>query len=355
MSEDFIKRKYIDWSVKSAEKTDTPAEKKTDGTSEKAPEKAPEGPAVSEKSTAAENEPDLTEIREKKPITIVMRARNDMPLISETLSMLSCQTLPFELYAFDNSSNDGTRDELLKYAKEIIDVPIGKYVPGKVLNHAMRITEGDITVFLNSDCTPLDEFWLEELIQGFADPQVAAVFGRQMPREDCRPLYARDIQNTFGDGSNQINWRHCFSMASSAIRRSVWEEENFNEQIQYSEDIDWTWNARRRGYTIQYMQRSCVLHSHNYTWFQFYRRQYGEGKAEAEIFSWSPWEKHIIRYSFLPYLMQVKDDIVYALRRRYIGTALYAPVLRLAQLLGRRRGFKKGMRERKRRVKDFAF
>jgi len=291
----------------------------------------------------------------RKPVPVVVRAQNDMPVIAETLKMISQQTVPAEIYAFDNSSNDGTRDELLKYAKEIIDIPVGKYVPGKVLNHAMRIITGDIAVFLNSDCTPLDEFWLEELLRGFSEPETAAVFGRQLPREDCRPLFARDIHNTFGDGSRQSRWRHCFSITSSAIRRSVWEEEPFNEDLQYSEDIEWTWNARRRGYSIVYMQRSSVLHSHNYSWAQFYRRQYGEGRAEAQIFSWNSWETSFLRYSLLPYLQQTKSDAAYALQRRYYGTALYAPIHRLAQMAGRRRGFTKGLRERRRNTKQFAY
>jgi rhamnosyltransferase len=68
-------------------------------------------------------------------------------------------------------------------------------------------------------------------------------------------------------------------MASSAISRQVWEQYPFRDDIQYSEDIDWTWRVRQKGFSIRYAADSVVEHSHNYTPLQFYRRQLGEGQG----------------------------------------------------------------------------
>lgn len=285
-------------------------------------------------------------VRTKTKPYIIMRSHNDMPLIAETLTMVHQQNCAFELIVFDNDSIDGTVDEVGKYTSMVINIPKGQYVPGSVLNKAMETSQGELIVFLNSDCTPRDEFWLERLLDGFSGEQVAAVFGRQIPRRDCSPLLAKDTEDTYGDGSRQKYWRHCFSMASSAIRRSVWEKMRFNEQIQYSEDIDWTWRVRQQGYSIAYVPESIVYHSHNYTLRQFYRRHVGEGKAEAAIFDWSPWEGSFLRYSLLPYSRQVLSDWRYCTRRLLFGTMLYSPILRLSQLLGRRAGLKQGLKEK---------
>ena len=271
---------------------------------------------------------------------IIMRSYNDMPLIADTLAMVSRQNIPFELISLDNESTDGTIREIEKYADRIVNVPRGTYVPGRVLNQGMEISHGEFVVFLNSDCTPQNKFWLKNLLAGFTDDNVAAVFGRQIPRPDCHPIFAKDTEDTYGDGSWQKYWRHCFSMASSAIRRSVWEKIKFDEEVQYSEDIDWTWRARQNGYEIRYAADSIVMHSHNYTLGQFYKRHYGEGRAEAVIFDWSPWEQSFVRYSLLPYIRQIINDEKYCLSRCYLGACLYSPVLRFAQLLGRRAGFK---------------
>ena len=276
---------------------------------------------------------------------IIMRSHNDMPLIAETLAMVSRQSIPFELISLDNASTDGTCHEIRKYTDHIINIPRGDYIPGRVLNQGMEVSKGEHVVFLNSDCTPRNENWLENLLAGFTDDQVAAVFGRQIPRSDCHPIHAKDTEDTYGDGSRQKFWRHCFSMASSGIRRSVWEKMPFDEAVQYSEDIDWTWRARQKGFSIRYVADAIVMHSHNYTWRQFYKRHYGEGRAEAVIFDWSDWEKSFLRYSLLPYIRQIISDEKYCLPRLLLSASIYAPALRLAQLLGRRAGFKDGLRK----------
>lgn len=281
---------------------------------------------------------------ETAPICVVMRARNDMPLVAETLDALARQrNVSFRLIAFDNDSTDGTRELLEERAERVLRVPEGTYVPGDVLNRAMRETDGEYVVFLNSDCTPQSDDWLEQLLTGFDGPDVAAVFGRQVPRPDCWRLFARDVENTYGDGEAHARWRHCFSMASSAIRRSVWERQPFDESLRYSEDVDWTWRARQAGLRIRYVAASVVMHSHNYSLRQWYRRQYGEGRAEAAIFEWTRWQASWLRYSLLPGLRQLASDWKHCASRLALRAALHAPLLRTAQLLGRRAGLRDGL------------
>lgn len=277
--------------------------------------------------------------------SIVIRARNDMPVIKRTLAGLQQQNTEFEIFAFDNGSTDGTREELAKVANKIIDVK--KYIPGLVLNQGMTEANSDKVVFLNSDCVPMHKDWLKNLVNSFPDENCAAVFGRQIPRKDCQAIFFKDTEDTFGDGERQKYWKHCFSMASSAISRKIWQQHPFREDIQYSEDIDWTWRMRQHGFSIKYVADSVVEHSHNYTPAQFYRRQYGEGKAEATIFTWNEWEQNWLRYSFLPFLRQLFSDFKYAFKFHRPKIIFESPVYRLAQMLGRRKGFIEGLEQGK--------
>ena len=206
----------------------------------------------------------------------------------------------------------------------------------------------DVVVFLNSDCTPTDASWLERLLAAGSDPAVAAVFGRQIPRPGCHPIHALDTERAYGDGARHRTWRHFFSMASSAIRRPVWESMPFDEALRYSEDIDWTWRARRAGFQIRYVPEAVVLHSHDYTLRQLYRRHAGEGRADANIFDWSSWERNLVRYSLLPWGRQVLADWRELGAMGQWKAAIEAPVVRAAQMAGRRAGFIEGWKERTR-------
>lgn len=277
---------------------------------------------------------------------IVMRCYNDAWVVGDTLRGIAAQDTPHRLIVFDNESTDGSIDIIREHTNRIVNVPKGNYVPGRVLNQAMRETDGEFVVFVNSDCVPQDARWLAELLAAFDSPKVAATFGRQVPRPECLPLFAKDTEDTFGDGSRQRFWRHCFSMATSAVRRSAWEAMPFREDIQYSEDVDWTWRLRQSGHEIRYAARSVAMHSHNYTLRQWHRRQYGEGRAEAAIFDWEPWERSLLRYSLMPFARQVLSDWRYALRRGEFRALAHSPALRMAQMLGRRKGFAEGIRAR---------
>lgn len=280
------------------------------------------------------------------PIPVVMRSRNDMPLVADTVAAVRRQRHPLVLVSFENASTDGTDALMAAHAAEVHHVPAGGYVPGRVLNDAMRATRGDLVVFLNADCLVADDDWLERLIAPFADPSVAAVFGRQRPRPGGDALQARDTEAAYGDGTQQARWRHCFSMAASAVRRSVWEGMPFREDLRYSEDIDWTWRARQAGHRVQYVPDAVVYHSHDYTLGQLYRRQFGEGEADATIFDWSRWQRSWLRYTCLPYARQVLADCRYCLREGALMTMARVPIYRATQALARRAGLRHGLAAR---------
>lgn len=280
---------------------------------------------------------------EKAPVWVVVRSWNDAWIVEETLQGIRRQTVPARILVMDNESTDGSPDIVRRYADLLGPVPAGTYVPGRVLNRAMELTDGEFVVFVNSDCPPQNDRWLAEILSAFADA-TGAVFSRQTSRPDCYPIFVRDTEDTFGDGVLQARWRHCFSMASSAVRRSVWEKIPFRNDLSYSEDIDWTWRIKQHGYDVEYAPLSVVEHSHNYSVKQFWKRQRGEGQADAQIFEWDDWSGSRLRYSILPCLRQVVADWRFVAKRGEWGWLFWAPLYRLAQMHGRRRGFETGLK-----------
>ena len=211
-----------------------------------------------------------------------------------------------------------------------------------MLNEAVAATGGDILVFLNSDATPENEDWLQQLIAPLRDTACGASYGRQTPRPDCRSLFVKDTERAFGDGRVSAGWLHFFSMANSAVRRELLESHPFDTAIQYSEDIDWSYRMRNLGHGIVYVPDAPAMHSHNYTLGQSYRRHYGEGKAEAWIFRNGELSTSFLRYCLLPLGREVLRDLGWAVRRTSMDALLYSVPLRATQKWGRWQGLKSG-------------
>jgi rhamnosyltransferase len=278
-------------------------------------------------------------------IAVVMRSYNDIDVIRNTLGMLSRQRLQdFELWNFASRSTDGTLELIREFndPERILVNDPATYNPGRVLNEAVATVDADILVFLNSDAEPCDEYWLEKLIEPLADPAVGAVFGRQAARLDCRSLFVKDTERAFGDGSESASWVHFFSMATSAAKSSVLQRFPFEQAIQYSEDIEWSYRLRRSGFRIDYVPNSVVTHSHNYTLSQSRHRHFGEGVADAFIFSDKEVNRSWWRCFLMPFVMEVMRDLSWATSHRSLDALFHTAPLRFTQKWARWRGMRHG-------------
>ncbi|WP_295582958.1 glycosyltransferase [uncultured Lamprocystis sp.] len=283
----------------------------------------------------------------KPKVAIVMRSYNDRHVIRGTLEMIRRQTYRnFELWNFDSTSTDGTFDIIREFndAQHIRRNDSTSYNPGTVLNEAVCSVamEVEIVVFINSDATPEGADWLEKLVAPLVDPKVGAVYGRQTARPDCRSLFVKDTERAFGDGREAATWIHFFSMANCAVRRAVLERFPFETRIQYSEDIEWSYRLRKAGLEIRYVAEAAATHSHNYTLRQSFKRQFGEGKADAWIFHDGEINTSFLRYCLLPFGMDVLRDLRWAAQQGSIDAVFHTVPLRAVQKWGRWRGLLAG-------------
>jgi len=279
-------------------------------------------------------------------VAVIMRSFNEAHVIRETLSMLRQQSFrDFELWNFDSGSIDGTFEIIQQHnvAERILQNDSQTYNPGRVLNEAVRRVDAEILVFLNADATPTDRNWLAKLISPLQDSQVGAVFGRQVARSDCRSLFVKDTERAFGSGEESSGWVHFFSMANSAARREVLEQFPFETQIQYSEDIEWSYRLKKAGFEVTYVPVASAIHSHNYTLRQSYRRHFGEGRADAWIFRNGEIAPTWWRYWFLPFGMEVLRDLKWSMQKRSLDALLHSVPLRFVQKWARWRGVRAGV------------
>lgn len=274
-----------------------------------------------------------------------MRSKNDAPLIGATLEAVHTQDYPggVEMIHIDSGSTDATVETIrLFHPQKLIQIEARDYVPGVVLNRGMRESGSPWVIFLNSDCTPVNDRWLSEMMAiAASSPKAGAVFGRQVPRPDCQAAYAHDYDRCFGAERESQHWDHFFSMASSAVRRAAWEEQPFREDLQYSEDDEWSRRLVRHGWEIAYAAESTVMHSHNYTLRQAFRRSYGEAYALAALETVKA-DHYGLLQSFTSGLRDGARDFRYCSRHGRLAEWPYALAVRTWQRAGKLRGFRDG-------------
>ena len=276
-------------------------------------------------------------------VSILMRAHNDEALIARALEAIFSQKtdLKFEVIVCDDASTDRTREVAARFPVRFFERPAGDYKPGRTLNPLVRAARGDIVVFNNSDSIPLDGHWLDELVKPLlAGSRYVFSFANQLPRADAQALVRKDSDRAFGDGKVQATWRFFFSLASSATWRQNLLDVPFDEDIQYSEDVEWAWvNSRRAENPVRivYCPAARVEHSHNYTLRELARRFYGEGVADRAIFGDRP---SLLREILSAGRETLRDWAYLAVRPRDWKEMPVAPARRLVQRLWHWKGLK---------------
>lgn len=266
-----------------------------------------------------------------KKVSIIVRSYNDIEYIERTMKMISEQAYTdFEIINVDCSSTDGTFEIIKKYNTDgqIFSINPKDYVPGIVLNNMIEKCSSEIVVFNNSDCIPLNNNWLKALVDSFKDEETVACFGNQLPRPNAHPLIVKDNIRAFGDGKTSAKWIHFFSLATSAARLKKLKEYPFNEKIQYSEDIEWSYRLKEMGFKISYVEEAKVEHSHNYTIKEVKKRFYSEGYTEGIIYK----KRLTFFMGFIkPLFMEILRDFNYLLKTGKASSIPYGIVYRIIQ------------------------
>ncbi len=196
-------------------------------------------------------------------ISVIIRARNEERWIAHAIRRVLQQTRnDVELILVDNDSTDKTVARAVSVCPDLEVVSIGQFKPGRAINEGIRRSHGEYLVMLSAHCLPVDDTWLESLVRGFEDPEVAGVYGRQIPMAFSSPLDKRDLLVTFGLDRRLQRRDPFFHNANSMIARRVWEEVPFDEEVTNIEDRVWGQRVLDEGYVLLYEPEAPVYHYH---------------------------------------------------------------------------------------------
>jgi len=221
-------------------------------------------------------------------ISVIIPTLNAESCIGQLLLSLQNQSEPVEVVIIDSSSVDRTVKiaESCKVNK-ILTIKREDFNHGATRNLGARIATGDIVVYLTQDALPLDKHCVENLVLPLNDLVIAASYGRHLPRENAMPTEKFARLFNYPEKSTvkglevlpEIGIKtFFFSNVCSAIRKKEFEEAgSFPENVTMFEDMVFAAKLLEKGYKIAYVAEAKVLHSHNYSLKEQFRRYFAAG------------------------------------------------------------------------------
>ena len=273
-------------------------------------------------------------------ISIVIRCFNEEQHIGRLLTGLLKQTVkPDQIIVVDSGSTDATLAIAARFPVAIRTIEPTEFSFGRSLNIGCRAATGDIVAIVSAHVYPLYDNWLEELTGPFTEPDVALTYGRQ--EGDERTKYSeRQIMARWFPPRSESRQSHAFANnANAAIRRSIWEEQPYDEELTGLEDLDWAQRALSRGYAVSYVASAPVIHAHDESWGQLVNRYRREALAHRRIY-------HEQRMGFLSAVRlavaNIASDYWHAAGDGVLPRNLLSiPAFRIAQFWGTYQGFRR--------------
>lgn len=270
--------------------------------------------------------------------TLVIRCNNEERHIGRLLHGVMQQTLrEVEIVIVDSGSTDGTITVAERFPTRILSIKPEDFSFGHSLNAGCRAAKGEFIVIASGHVYPIYKDWLAKLLEPFKDPKVALVYGKQRGGKTTTFSEHQVFTKWYADRSNFKQDHPFCNNANAAIRRKLWKQLPYNEELTGLEDIDWAKRAMKSGYTITYVADAEVVHVHNETSLQTYNRYRREAIALKRI---SP-DEHFHFGDFLRlFLTNVISDYGQALRDGQLRRQwLVILRFRLMQFWGTYRGF----------------
>ncbi len=228
-------------------------------------------------------------------VSLCIPTYNAGPLWTEWIVAYKKQSLEaHQVIVIDSSSTDDTA-VLARQAGFIVhSIPQAEFNHGGTRNLGAKFasTDTDILVFLTQDALLANEHSLDNLVQVFNNPEVAAAYGRQLPHQNASSaaaharLFNYPVNSSIKDKKDipQLGIKTAFiSNSFAAYRQTVFTQLNgFPNDTILAEDMYLSAQIILAGYKVAYCAEACVYHSHNYSLKEEFQRYFDTGVFQQQ-------------------------------------------------------------------------
>ncbi|MBP6177539.1 MAG: glycosyltransferase family 2 protein [Anaerolineales bacterium] len=248
--------------------------------------------------------------------SIVIRAYNEDQHIGRLLEGIKQQTVKdVDVILVDSGSIDATVTIAESYGARVVRIRPEEFTFGRSLNYGIKEAKREFIVIASAHIYPVYPDWLETMLRPFQDESIALTYGKQRGPDFAKFSEQQIFHQWYPDVSKPKQETAFCNNANSAIRKSLWEKNNYDETLTGLEDLAWAKWAKEQGHAISYVAEAEIIHVHNETPRGVYNRYRREAMALRRIYP----EAHFNFYDFLRLTAtNILSDLWHAARERVL-------------------------------------
>ncbi len=211
------------------------------------------------------------------------------------INMLKKQTVAPDKIIIVNTGEDyfSSSASVMKACEglEVHHITKASFNHGESRNLGASFSNADFLVFMTQDAVPDDTRLIEELLRPMDSGSVAVSYARQLPSSDAGPVERFNRSFNYPDSDRlkteadfrELGIKTIFcSDVCACYRRSVFDSLGGFIRTDFNEDMIFAFHALKAGYGIYYASKARVIHSHEYSAIQQFKRNIALGASQGK-------------------------------------------------------------------------
>ena len=221
-------------------------------------------------------------------VAVVIPTHNGGETFLRVLTGLRGQSLaPQTILVIDSGSVDATIPQALAYDAQVYKIRASEFNHGTTRELGRQLVKADYYLFMTQDALPAHPCFLENLIKPLTQRQdIGLVYGRQLPCPDASPWEVFNRRFNYPAAPQlkrkadrvRLGIKTVFcSNACAAYRSEALEAVGGFAPVIMCEDQHVAARMLEAGYSIYYAADALVIHSHDYSLMDEFKRYFDLG------------------------------------------------------------------------------
>lgn len=198
-----------------------------------------------------------------------------------------------------SSEDDWHTEQLLQEVQteysvvQVVSIAQEEFDHGGTRDMAMHLCKSQYVLMMTQDAMPKNGKLIETLRNAQGE-KISVVFARQEPAKDCRiierytrtfnyPAESHSAMEKAAQTNNGIKSIFCSDVCAMYDRIAYEEVGGFPRKVIFNEDEIFAAKSLKAGYDIRYEAQAVVIHSHNYSGVQYFKRYFDLGVSQADF------------------------------------------------------------------------